>query len=105
MARALVNVLYIERIYVPSSNNCDQMCMYVFVWKNCEEEEEIDLFSREKITKIKFSSLFNFSRFSFIWAASNVSSVQVNSHVSWYRVRGNYAHSLVTAHCCESLYV
>lgn len=103
MARALVNVLYIERIYVLSSNNTNQtyIRVHIFVWKRKEvcKEEGIDQFYERKLRKLNFPVSEFISRFSFIWAASNVSPVQVNPVLTCLGIeKGNYARSLVTAH-------
>lgn len=108
MARALVNVLYIERIYVLSSNNTSQTysCAHIRLEKEVCKEEGIDQFYERKLRKLNFPVSEFISRFSFIWAASNVSPVQVNPVLTCLGIeKGNYARSLVTAHCCESLYV
>lgn len=108
MARALVNVvLYVDRfVYVRSSNQQLESNGYVFLhvfFVSGKEKEGIDQFYERKLN---FPASVFISRFSFIWAASNVSPVQVNPVLTCLGIeKGNYARSLVTPHCCESLYV
>lgn len=90
MARALVNVLYIERIYVLSSNNTSQTysCAHIRLEKKGSLQRRRNRsILRAKITKIKFSSLgIYFSFLIYMGSFERVACTgESGSHVSWYR--------------------